>query len=203
MKGKMNASVHFDLRGSASADCGGSGYVTGEWTPGRMEVQCLLAWAFHGIITAELLLYHAHVASLRRRAGILWRAVSDGTCQLYHKSTEHFYGIINPKQALALVLGTGAGCRRLRRLKVCDREVNPRSHGNSVPAITGFLWHHIRKADMMPLACRGRRDDALKFCALPSLTAHVNSPLNATGVFGPVFYGRDAPFCIYGKKNFI
>ena len=36
-----------------------------------------------GIITAERLLYHAHAASLRRHAEILWRAVSDGT---YHKA---------------------------------------------------------------------------------------------------------------------
>ena len=39
-----------------------------------------------GIITAKRLLYHAHIASPRRCAEISWRAVADGTCQLYHKA---------------------------------------------------------------------------------------------------------------------
>ena len=39
-----------------------------------------------GIITAKRLLYHAHIASPRRCAEISWRAVRDGTCQLYHKA---------------------------------------------------------------------------------------------------------------------
>ena len=42
--------------------------------------------ALYGIISAERILYHAHVASPRRRAEISWRAVADGTCQLYHKA---------------------------------------------------------------------------------------------------------------------
>ena len=42
----------------------------------------------------------------------------------------------------------------MRRLKVCDRDMNPRSHGDSVPAGTGIVWYNMCKSNPAGVACR-------------------------------------------------
>ena len=82
----MNASVHFVYGSRLPPIAAAQSMRPGSESPVAWKFSAYGHRLFYGIITAERLLYHAHAASLRRHAEILWRAVSDGTCQLYHKA---------------------------------------------------------------------------------------------------------------------
>ena len=72
----------------------------------------------------------------------------------------------------------------MRRLRVCDREVNSRSHIDSVPAGTDFLWYNIRRAVIIPRACRLSEAMRSNFHGVPSETARAHYTIKRRTLYG-------------------